>query len=200
MIANRSITAGEAIDLFGRKAPARSFKSKRPEFPTWRPLAPGAVLLAIDPSIASCGWGLLHNVVPRAVRLDSGCWHPTETEERSRFDHLSLLVAQRIRLAKESGTPITDAIIETPGGGQRGDRSATQLMVYARAIGICEATCYRAKIVVHRVTVNEWKGSTKKSHGTAIVQHFLGYQPREHNESDALALGAWLTSQRVRRG
>jgi Holliday junction resolvasome RuvABC endonuclease subunit len=185
-----------ANTLFGPTS-TRSRLPAKPQQPDtiWKPLAPGAVLLAIDPSIVNCGWALLRQGQPNPTRLDSGVFHPIARPDKDRHDHLVDLLVQRIEMATESGMRPTDALIEIPSGGQRGDRSATQLMVYARAIGDIEATCYRAGLTMHRVTVNGWKGSGRKGHTELVVKHVFKYTPRDNNEADAIGLGLWLCSK-----
>lgn len=189
--------ANETISLFPTRATSRKPpKVKAPAERNWRPLEPGAVLLAIDPSSARCGWAILHNT-DKPQRLDSGVWYPTDRPEmnRTKLDDLAVQIRHRVNtFHANTDLRISHAVIETPAGGQWG-RSATQLMVYARAIGVCEATCYGMALGMNRVTVNEWKGSGKKSHTANVVRHFFNYQPRDDNEADAIGLGLWLCSK-----
>lgn len=183
-----------ANTLFGPQKVSREFRGKAPAQQLWKPLTPGAVLLALDPSIANCGFAVLRNDRQNPTRLDSGIFHPVFTQERPRCDHLAMLITDRLERSARAGWKVTDAIIEIPAGGQWG-RSATQLMVYARAIGVCEAACFLGGLRMHRATVSEWKGSGKKCHTALVAKHVFKYEPRDDNESDALGLGLWLCSK-----
>ncbi len=202
------LNAKDTQSLFAASPGSRRFAPRQAvsEPPTWCPLAVGAVVLCIDPSIANCGWAIVRNTQPNPERLDSGIFHPVTRADLNRFDHLSQLIQLRVDMCNaELATPfervsteskperITDALIETPvGGGGWGAKTTSTLMMYTRAIGVCEATCLMLGLRVHRVAVNEWKGSGKKSTTALHVRHFLNYEPRDSNESDALGMGLWI--------
>jgi hypothetical protein len=79
-------------------------------------------------------------------------------------------------------------------GGQR--HSATQLMVYARAVGVCEAAAHLAGAKVYRVTVQQWKGNSRKQ-DTSLVRYRFPTAGSNHNELDAIAIGdRWLAGLR----
>lgn len=176
--------------LFPNLAPKRR-PARRAESVDWQPLPGYAVLLALDPSAVATGWGIIEKRGNQLRRIDSGCFHPGKAG-MNRYDHLSSLIVWRI---KNTTPQITHAAIEVPAGGQWG-RSATQLMVYARAIGVCEATCFRRGLATNRVSVTEWKGNKKKSETAVWVRAILGYDEPEENAADALAMGIWFCNRR----
>lgn len=186
----------------GMTKPPKKFRP-RPDCAvrSWWPITPDSVLLSVDPSISSdskkgTGWSVTDWFENRVRRIDSGTIKPVDSDDRSRFDCLANLLAQRIRLQRQSGRAITDAIIETPGaGGAWGQRSVDGLMRYARAVGICEATCFRAGLSMNRVATTEWKKQSKKQHAILIVKTYLGFDARDDNEGDSLAMAIWLWEQ-----
>lgn len=193
-------TAKDFPTLFPSKVvPRRALRAAAGAAPaerTFSPLAPGTILLCIDPSIAKCGWALVRNTWPNTERLDSGIFHPIGNERRNRHDHLSDLIRQRIELASGAGQAPTDALIEVPSGGQWQHTQA--LMAYSRSIGVCEATCHRLGLRTHRVNVQTWKGMGKKAFTARVVTHAFKYEPRDSNEADALGLGLWLCGKTKR--
>lgn len=146
------------------------------------------MLLAFDPSICNCGWAVLGavqspNGPPR--RIDSGTWHPSEAKGAAdRYDQLADFVRG---LASLHHADI--AVVEIPSGGQR--HSATQLMRYARAVGVIEAAAFLSGCKIARVPVQTWKGNARKRVTADTMRLMLRYEPADDNESDALGLGVW---------
>jgi len=190
------ISSKDIPSLFPSKVIPRHYLKKLEEpARECSPLTIGTVLFCLDPSIVRCGWAIVRNDYPNCVRLDSGIFVPMGRENLDRFDHLANLIRQRLELAEADGFKSTDALIEVPAGGQRLDRAASQLMTYARAVGICEATCHTAGLDTQRVRVTTWKGMGKKARTQMNVKYAFKYQPRDDNEADALGLGLWLCSK-----
>lgn len=183
-------------DLFNTQPPRRRVKSPARDLPEWKPLPMGAIVLAIDPSVANAGWCLMRQE-PRPVRLDSGQWHPRDRDEHGRLEDLANLVALRIRLARESGIGPEHAAIETPAGG--GMAMGKNLATYVQSVGVCRATCFRMGLRIHAIGVNTWKGSGKKLLTANIVRSFTGYEPRDTNEADAIGIAIFLCDQRENR-
>jgi Holliday junction resolvasome RuvABC endonuclease subunit len=188
--------------LFGPGAAPRQRRTSNPRaaVPTWRQLDPGAVLLAIDPSISACGYAMLRNT-SKPELIDAGVIRPVDSDDRSRFDHLSLRLAKLIKEWREKGEVITDCIIEIPRGGGKGGLA---LSYYYRAVGICEGTCYRAGLRMNRVSVSEWKGRSDKRNALLVVRNeFPAFVTTENNTIDAIAIGLWhfgMSKLRMRAG
>lgn len=179
---------GHAARRFPKPTPAKE----------WWPITTDSVLLALDPSIANCGYAVLLKTSGDPIRLESGIIHPRGDDERSRYDDLAAQICKRAQPKSFNGEmlTVTDAVVEIPSGGQRPNVSAYQLMTYARAVGVCESASYFAGLSVNRVPVNAWKGREKKSRTLAIVRAIFKYDARDDNEGDALGLGLWLCAKR----
>jgi Holliday junction resolvasome RuvABC endonuclease subunit len=144
-------------------------------------------VLAIDPSVNNLGWAVINHELQR---LASGCWHPSKA--RGAIDRMDQLALQ-VKALIDQHSP-SDVAVEIPSGGQR--QSATQLMVYARAVGACEAAATLSDLPVHRIPVNMWKQSAKKSWTLMIVKSAMHHMPLTGDESDAIGLGLWFMSRR----
>lgn len=141
------------------------------------------MILAVDPSITNCGYAVLEDKPLR--RVESGTWRPSQAKgSADRFDQLAWFIDT---LIGEHG--VTEVVVETPSGGQR--HSATQLMTYARAIGVVEAAAFLAGRPARRVPVLTWKGNTGKGLTALRVKAALGYEAGDDNESDAIGLGIY---------
>lgn len=175
------LSAGVPIAIIPDAAPVQRTHFVAAE----RPKGP---ILAIDPSATATGYAVVSTLHPkRPLLIESGTWHPSAAKGApDRYDQLADFMARVI-----ADHSVTTAIIETPSGGQR--HSATQLMVYAQAIGVCRAACHRSGAVVMPVKVNEWKGQARKS-GTALyaaAAFGISTEGRSHNEMDALGIADW---------
>lgn len=177
MFASGKVDGGYARD--GKKTRARE----------WFPITVGSVLLAIDPSICNCGYAVMKKTSGDPELIVSGVLRP-QSGAVSRYDNLAQLIQM---IAKENAC--TDAVIETPGGGQR--HSATQLMVYAQAVGICGTACYLAGLNTNRVTVTEWKGRDSKRRTMTWVRALTGVLATDDNLIDAIGLGCWFCWRKV---
>jgi Holliday junction resolvasome RuvABC endonuclease subunit len=187
-ISSKDARANGAV-IRGMKPAAARTPTRRRDASAWEaPPRPGGLLLAIDPSITAAGWAI---VSPSRTRIASGTFKPSAAQESpDRFDQLADFVRMTI-----SSTGVTDVLIETPSGGQR--HSAMQLMTYARAIGVCEASARCAGVAVWRASVNQWKGTAPKASTLIRVRAAFMYEPKDHNECDALGLAlAWLERTR----
>jgi hypothetical protein len=166
-----------------------------PPADTWGPLTIGSVVLCLDPSSTACGWAVLCNTWPNATRVDSGCFAPIDRPDRNRFDHLAALIRQRVELSAEAGFPVTDAAVEVFGRGiWQPPGGLYRFAIYARAVGVCEATCGAIGLCMNRVSVPEWKGNSKKHETARVVKFATGHETNNDNESDAIGLGLWLCS------
>lgn len=145
-------------------------------------------LLAIDPSCRNCGFAVLAggrdpNAVPR--RVDSGTWHPSGAKgAEDRYDQLASFVSGLVEKHR-----VAEVVVEVPSGGQR--HSATQLMAYARAIGVVEAAAWLSGCKVHRVPVTTWKGNGRKRVTADTMRLMFRHEAGDDNESDALGLAVW---------
>lgn len=142
-----------------------------------------APVLAFDPSVVNLGYAVVSG--PKPARIASGTWHPSKAGGE-RFDQLARAVRDLVAVHRPQAV-----VVEVPSGGQRGQRSALQLMIYARAIGVVEGVAALQGIPAKRVTVNAWKGSSTKGRTELVVRSVFGYTPASDHEADALGLALW---------
>ncbi len=172
----------------GIKLPQRSKGRGAVAAVEWAPIPDGAILLALDPSVVACGWACIRKINRnRCERIISGVWKPKAKGEATRFNVLADL-AKRVCEVDH----VTDAVIELPNKGPAWKMSADDIRANSRAIGALEAACYFAGACVALVRVSEWKGRGKKQETRMVVKALFGYDATEHNECDALGLGAWM--------
>lgn len=150
-------------------------------------------ILSLDPSANHLGWAILSEFPTAVCRLASGTFAPSHAKAAAdRFDQLALFVASKCR----EGTGVDAVVIEVPDGYAR--RSFAQLSIYCRAVGVCEAAGVLSGRPTHRVLVSQWKGTARKAWTAIQVRAAFGYEPADHNESDACGLGIyWLEASRI---
>jgi Holliday junction resolvasome RuvABC endonuclease subunit len=143
-------------------------------------------VMGLDPSIDNLGWGV---ILPPPVglntalrRVDSSTWHPSKSAfAADRFHQLAIVVIELV-----SRFDVTDVVVEIPDAYQK--RSFATLRTYLRAVGICEGAATATGARVHRLSVNTWKGRTKKSDTATIVRAVFKRTVSSDNESDALGV------------
>lgn len=171
-----------ALPLPGKTPAEAAAAPKKREIP-WVDIF-AAPVIGLDPSANDTGFAVI--VSGRVV--NSGTWHPSKSRNAAdRYDQLADFV---FGLVRERQAPRIVAV-EIPSGGQR--HSATQLMVYARAVGVCQAAAHLAGAMVVPVPVNTWKGRTGKGQTALYVCASYGLQAagRTDNELDAIGIADW---------
>ncbi len=149
-----------------------------------------STLLAIDPSIRSCGWAFF-----RTNHLVSS----GTLKERGGYKDASIKLTLKLLDHVREETPhLTRLIIEMPcyQGSMRGKVSMKQghITHLAFLVGMLVGTLPHCKLLLPEPSV--WKGQLPKS----VTQHRLhseGFIFHSSDEADAIALGLWGLKQMI---